>query len=650
MFRAMLIVVVLAVALSVDAAREPVQRRPGVSNEDYRAYSLLKQGVSYLEANNDEQGLKRLADIPRMFPKSPVRFQAWLELGKHSVERQEYDAAIRFFTEARESEEAEERAEALYRIGICHYERNEYDKAFLSLRKVTDEFPWSVYANEAYYYIGLCHFKLKRWSRAVDALKRVGVSVPPDVEARRAEAGRRLWIKVDDRDLAGRLTEENSTVTRARLRVKSGDEETVELRVNSRDGSEHLGSIETEPGEAQPNDGHLQILGGDTITVEYIDETTESGETNHARTDTIQIVSTAAVGFTDGAYRDYARGVRGDTDAFVRARDLDANTSPATDTLTVRIVTEYKRERETQDLEGVDLTDDSDLIETRDAVTVTLRESGAMTGLFVGSVTPRLLPPLPEVDLTDPNATPPEEPEIAQDDEALLARVGDRIRVEYLDERHINDAEGPREATYETVVLASRTNDVEASQWVVEDEELKARKLLIEARILLRLSQIFKDVGLLDKAYARADGGLERVEEVIQAALTEGLRQALLEDGFNIKWELLLVKDELAKAVDVCNTLLRLFPASAIADQALLKIGQAKMESDAPEDWREAIVVFRAVQKLQASPLRAEAEFFTAQALEKIHDKREEGRPEDEKTMSQEAIQTYKRVADTWPE
>ena len=46
------------------------------------------------------------------------------------------------------------------------------------------------------------------------------------------------------------------------------------------------------------------------------------------------------------------------------------------------------------------------------------------------------------------------------------------------------------------------------------------------------------------------------------------LSQDTVEAAFNVKWDLLLVQDRLAEAVQVCNTLLKLFPSSAIADQA----------------------------------------------------------------------------------
>ena len=81
-----------------------------------------------------------------------------------------------------------------------------------------------------------------------------------------------------------------------------------------------LGSIQTELGDPSPGDGRLQITGGDEVTVSYINRYTAEGKINQQVLARVRMVSTASVGFTDGAYREYVRGVFADQPVFLRVR------------------------------------------------------------------------------------------------------------------------------------------------------------------------------------------------------------------------------------------------------------------------------------------------------------------------------------------
>ena len=612
-------------------------------NESYRAYSMHKRALSYLEAGNTEAGLKLLQDIPKLFPTAEARFKAFITLGEHYMNEQAWEDAATNYAEVKTSEDAEERAEALHKIGICQYQTNKFDKAFVSLRKVTAEYPWTVWANESFYYIGLCHFKLKRWTRAYEALRLVGVSVQANVDVSLAECGQRLWVKVGDKDLVI-LTRQEKQELPVQVTTKSGDKETLLLKPHNEAQTEYIGSIETAAAAPAEADGTLQFLGPDRVEVNYIDETTEAGDKAELLA-SVDFVSTATVGFTDGAYVDYVKGVRGDQLGFIRLKDIDRSTTTEPESVTVRVFTQYKIEPTEEDLIGINLDNQEDLFRERDSVKITLTEADGYSGIFQGEVRPILLPAIEEN--VDINASEVEEAAIDREDDVLSARTTDEIVVEYTDETHIGGGE-PRTITYSTLVLDNIRNDVEISQWVVEDADLKARKNLIEARIFLKLGQIFKEVGLNAKASEKAEEGLERVEDVIRSSLDHNLKRTLLEDAFNTKWDLLLVQDNLAQAVAVCNALLRLFPNSRVADQALMRIGTAKLESDYPDEWRGAINVFRSVARIQKSELKAEAAFRIAEATEKIGFYQQ--RDQEEQTITQGAISAYKACADAYPE
>ena len=71
----------------------------------------------------------------------------------------------------------------------------------------------------------------------------------------------------------------------------------------------------------------------------------------------------------------------------------------------------------------------------------------------------------------------------------------------------------------------------------------------IEGQLLLQLSRIFKEMGLIEQANKRAEEGLEKIEEVLKINAEAALEHALLEDAFNTKWELLIVQDKIKEAI-----------------------------------------------------------------------------------------------------
>ena len=616
---------------SQGAEPEPARGASPQARMNYRARKMLDRGLELLEAKQEERAVKLIASVPRMFPKADVRFKACLILGEHYLRKGQYDIAIRQFHEVRESGDDEEKANALYSTGICYYRLNEFDKAFMSLRQVTSDYPGSVYANEAYYYIGQCHFKLGRWAKAVEALRMVGTSVELDAKGQvLGEAGQRLFVKIHDKDLI--VLAKLSRQLKVELAAASGDRENILLSPLGKDREYYIGSIETLAGKPVGGDGKLQIIGGDVVTAEYVDENTQAGERNRKVLARIQMVSTAVVGFTDGAFREYTQGVFGDSDCFLRVKDMDRDTTDRKDVVSVKIHTRYKvRPAEGAEVPQADAAagEPAEEWRTRDTVSVKLVESAPHAGIFVGHLIPRVT--------RDPSA-------VNHTDGVLSAMKDDQIVCSYLDERHIHGAE-PREVKAVAKMLIGQIQDVKIEHRVVDSVELKARKNLIEAKIFLKLGTIFKDVGLSAKASEKADLGLERVEEVIRSGLKASLDRQIVEEAFSVKWELLLVQDKLSQAIGVCQSLTRLFPDSRLVDRALLKIGLAKMRGEKPS---EAIGIFAGILRLRKSDLKADAQYHIAMVLEQLAVERAQKRRDDKPDFTR-AMLAYKKCADTYP-
>ena len=69
------------------------RRRRGASEDatrDYKANDMLNRGVELLGVKQEERGLKLVSSVPRMFPTSPVRFKAYLCLGKYHADKRRF--------------------------------------------------------------------------------------------------------------------------------------------------------------------------------------------------------------------------------------------------------------------------------------------------------------------------------------------------------------------------------------------------------------------------------------------------------------------------------------------------------------------------------------------------------------------------------
>ena len=626
-----LCLVLLVNLVDVDAARKSKRRRGKMdesAKQEYLASDMLSRGLELIKLKQEDRGLKLVESIEKQFPKSKTRFKAYNALGEIFMAKKEYDKSVIQFKKAMESEEDEYASKAMYLAGICYYNMNKFDNAFVILRKVINEYPWSIYANESYYYIGLCHFKLRRWSKAVDALNMVGTSVDSKGDYILTEAGQRYFTKLSDKDLIVLANEgKNFSI---QVKSKSGDEETVTMENLGKSTTDYLGSLPTKPGGAKPGDGVLQIIGGDTVTSYYIDNQTEDGTPDRKTLAKAKMVSTATIGFTDGAYKNYNKGIFANNKFFMRVKDLDLDTSGERDVCTVKVYSTYKVEKEFDPEQGGVSFEEEEEWMVRSESEFVLEESGNHSGVFVGSAEAFI------------------EGEYTAQGDRVEVKAGDTIVLEYIDLSHI-EGEFEKKLEYKAKLLVGEIQDVKIERREAPTIEMKAQKNLIEAEIFLRLAEIFKEVGLKDNAYTKADDGLDKVETVISIGIRAGLDRKIVERAFNVKWDLYLAKDKLGAAITTCNQLISLFPDSVLVDQALMKIGKAKLEEDTAESIKEALQIFNGITRLKVSALKAEASYYIAEVQEKQATKNatknKKGKP-----VLEPAMLSYKRCAENYPE
>ena len=604
------------------AAREAKGAREN-DKAELAAQRLFKRGQELLAAQEHERGVKMLETILDQHPGADTRFYVYLALGKHYLETHDPNKAVSYLRnlsaiKKKPDEELVGKArdlyiEGLYMLGVAHFQMKQYGKVFSTLRRLVRDYPDSTWANQAYYYIGMSHYAQEHWRQAIEALRMVGTAIDPDSPAVEfVEAGRRLYVRLADRDLAI-LTRLGRTIT-ATADTESGDRESLVCApLSSKQGAPYVSSIASEVGAAQPGDGVLQVIGGDTITVTYFDNNTQTGEKDVARRITVKPVSNGATRFTTATYESKAVGAFLGQPVYLEVRDADGDQTATADEVAVKIVSLYRPEEgEDTPLPPMTVNMD-DLLETRDKeeqvirdeVTVRLEErpdeeaaatnAPLHTGVFVGTAM------LEHAKKGEP---------INRADQTLSCVVGDEIMATYVDELHIN-GDVPEERTARTIVFGEVDSSPRVAQDFVPDQVVKTRKNLVEAEAHLEIARIFQDMGLKKGAKEKAIEGLDRLQFIIHSDFP--IPVTLRQNAFKLKWELHLTYDDFTGAIATCEVFNKLYPESPLVDQALMGMGKAFMVKG---EYDDAVTILRRVLGLAASYSKAEAQFLIAQIAE----------------------------------
>jgi len=306
--------------------------------EDRAARQLIDAGDARMDASETEKALEIWKSVIERYPRSRVRFTAHMKLGKYYLDRERaYDRARTHFEEVtiEDNRDDDQRAEALLNVGVCHYWSRLYGKCFQVMRDVIEEFPVSPQVNQAYYYIGLGHFQQGHYSRAIEALEKVGTTLTDeDSNNEKLEAGKRFFVKVEDADLAVLDAEDSVDVV---CKSSGGDEEVVKCFPIGRNVRIVLGSVQTGLGVPKPNNGTLEVKGGDTVQVLYTDSHTEDKQVDVEVLSEVTVVGDGVVQFKDGAFIESLNGVVLGKTANLEIVDADRDVTENADTLQATI-------------------------------------------------------------------------------------------------------------------------------------------------------------------------------------------------------------------------------------------------------------------------------------------------------------------------
>jgi TolA-binding protein len=578
--------------------------------DDKKARQLLEAGDARYEANEIPAALDLYKAVSDRYPASKWRFTAYLKLGKHFLKDKKLDLALDQFRRAlaEDNRSADLRGDASLQAGITLFEMQKYQDSFLSLREVVKRFPGTPYCNDAYYYIGQGHFKLGHYAMAIDAFKNVGTSLDATApEAERLQAGRRLYVQIEDQDFGGADTGAGAEV---QVRTTAGDQETVPLVPTTAGAATLMGSVRTQLGEPKPGDGILEVVGGDRIAVTYLDQQTADGKFNVSRGYELRVVGNAQVSVVDGAYAEPVGAAVLGKPAYLLVRDADRDLSAKAETVTAQV--RVKRLVEDDDEPAAPppgTTAPADqakaeegkteltyrLIREQQVVLTEKTEAGpgqpVHTGAFVGSIL------------------------LAKEGEAaagaLEARVGDLLEIEYLDE--VNLAGKPAKVRAGVKLIEGSLNPLKIAQANISDPELRFRTVLKTTETLRNIGDIYKELGLSAQA---KDKYRQALDEADQIPLGDAaLNQRLLEETYVQLWKTYYAMDDLGRAAQMCLELQRKFPDSPFVGDALFLMAQVSQKKG---DFQQAIGVYRQLAALAKSPLAGDAWYGIGECWEAL--------------------------------
>jgi TolA-binding protein len=656
--------------------------------EDRAAAKLLEAGNARYDADELSKAVEIWESVIERYPRSKVRFDAHMRLGNHLLERERaYDRARTHFeaVTVEQNSDEEQRAEAFLKMGVCFYEARNFGKCFTVMRDVIEKFPVSPQVNQAYYYIGLGHFQLGHYSRAIDALEKVGTTLSgAGGQIEKVEAGKRLFIKIDDADLAA--LEAGRTV-KVRCETTQGDSETIECFTVGRNVRIVLGSMLTALGKPVKDNGRLEVRGDDKVKVTYIDEHTGDRQFNRPLLKEIVVVGDGIVEVTDGAFSESLRGVVLDKGVNIQITDPDRDLTDAADK--IKALVEVYREKTQEEIEaetaqlitkGATGTEAPkvDPFKKLDKVEVTFTEAKVS----------RELPTLPEGE--NPDGQPTETPaksqaEVAGDsastapakadasagekkdaddgsihsgvfratvslvrndkpvenDDVLQALPGDIVQITYLDERHTANNE-PRTLIAKAKTMDGNLGGVRVTRAQISDQELRIQTQLKTANALTNIGNRYKEFGLKKNADSKYAQALAVCEDVMIDARRLGGK--LLEETYVQLWQVYYEMDKLEFAAAMCTRLQREFPNSGFVDDALLQMADVVRKQG---NLQRAVGLYSQLVNMQTSQLRGEAQFGIAECYEQMaKDAPEQGSA----ALYDRAFQEYKKVFDVFPD
>jgi TolA-binding protein len=598
--------------------------------EDRAARKLLQAGDVRMELGETSKAVEVWESVIDRYPRSPIRFEAHLRVADflHEKERAHDRARIHYEAASAESNPDEDsRIKGFLMTGVCHYESAQYGHCFKIMRALINDFPTRPEVNDAHYYIGLSHFKQGHYGRAIEALDKVGTSVDPEgPTVEKVEAGRRLHVRIDDKDLA--ILQRGEAVM-VRCTTSSGDEETLRCDPAGQQAKVALGSIPTKLAPPQKNNAVLEVRGTDTVTVEYIDAHAADRQQDVKRTHQVRVVGTGLARITDGGFEQPLQAAVLGKAVHLEVTDADRHTGDPAQSLdaTLEVVRRKTNDEldevlakrvaageDAEDDDGIPLRSKLDPSVVVHSKNVTLTEN-AGPGVFRTSI-------------------------LIGGDDGIPAEPGQHLRLVYQDEEHLGD--GTRSCVAQARVIEGNLGDMRVSRPDITDEQLRLKTRLRTASALTKVGGQYDDFGLHEQAMTKYREALQECESLLTDARREGGK--LLEETYVELWRIYFAMNELELALNMSRLLQSQFPNSTYVDEAMLQQAQVEQKR---KDWNRAIQLFSGIVSMRESTFRGDAQFAIGECYEAMALEAKQGQSEG---WFEKAFVAYKTVYEEFPD
>lgn len=373
----------------------------------------------------------------------------------------------------------------------------------------------------------------------------------------------------------------------------------------------------------------LELVGGDTIEIEYVDEIGPKGPQNTLRKDSVSVASDAQVDLLtrDGAER-ISQVVLGG-EVMLRLEDLDRDTSDKADTIKLVVAalpkldtraaelkeqtrpasqptTQRATPGEIGDTGAAGAAKKAPLVpEGAPSLTLTLTETGPHTGVFTRVI--------------KSSATA-----LEVDGKSIPLAAGGQLRAAYEDQKAIRHGDGWVVAK-SVECIADAGGEALAVKFGQSYLDLQAK--LKRAVAAGEVGKIYLDLGLVKRGKSFLSSAQADCNEVARTAA----KSALGEEALYHSWRIYFYAGLLDESVSAARSLMSAYPQSDYIPEAMLAIGQASLalgekqaEEDKADGKRQAGMnrdLQRAVSQLDElarrypkSPRAPEALFLVGQA------------------------------------
>ena len=656
-----------------------------------QARQLIHQAEEQLAQHEPEAAAAIYEQVLERAAGSPAEFTAQLGLGRIRFAAGTFDKAIERFqraagrgagVQADVNPDVNERAEALYHVGLCHVRLGQGDRCFPSFRAVTEVAPGSVWANRAFFEIGEAHLTAGSFTQAIANFRMVGASLDAaQAGSLRVDLGRPLVVQITDLDFLN-LSEPKFPVD---VISSDGDKERIILVPQVPGSPCFIGQVSTAPGSPRPDDGVLQAIGTSVITVLDVDEHTASGKLNVERNLKLSVSSDGQATITDGAFRDPVSQIAVDEGKGLlnlRVRDADQDLGNAADTIRAEVIVEVPVPSDDPAATGEAA---EPKFKERNRISVSLVELAVSPDAIVVSesvkpkvpATPAGAVPAPAA---APGATPAaaalaagDKPAVAPVAKAVgihsgvfaltvpiiitaegvvapagtvAAAIGDRVTLRYSDAKNLL-GDTPIERSAMATVVPGDSASLSVAGSNLPDAELRVRKDLLLSETSLRLGEVYRDMGLEKHAQDRFNEALGACQRVV-------VERGVVDRQFRARtlhtlWSIYLAKGALDEAAQACRALQAEFPDSDLIDDSLLALGRAAQAANQEQQAERFYEQVAALPK--GSALAAEGIYRIGQMHEAhIESVDREGEVQFNTAERGQAISAYRRVFTAYPD